>query len=79
MRQSVNWIKVRSVVQRGMCIKGLFWPPLKTENGLKAISFDWLFGGISEVKNFGIYLFFTVAMVTKKDDKIGLKQRNCHF
>ena len=29
--------------------------------------------------NFGTYLNFTVAMVTKIADKIGLKQRNCHF
>ena len=28
---------------------------------------------------FCIYLNFIVAMMTKNDDKIGLKQRNCHF
>ena len=53
MRQSVKLIKVRIVVQRGtgMCIKGLFGPPLepKTENCFSSTSFDWLFGGISEV------------------------------
>ena len=31
------------------------------------------------MQNFGIYLNFTVALVTKLADKIGLKQRNCHF
>ena len=29
--------------------------------------------------NFSIYLNFTVAMVTKMDNKIGLKQRNGNF
>ena len=29
--------------------------------------------------NFGIYLNFTIAMVTKMADKIGLKQEKCHF
>ena len=66
-----------------MCIKGLFWPPLdlepKTENCFSPISFNWLIRRITEVTYFAIYLNFTVAMVTKMGDKIGLKQRNCHF
>ena len=32
----------------------------------------------SSVK-YGIYLTFTIAVVTKKADKISLKWRNCHF
>ena len=61
----------------GTCIKGLFLPPLepKTENCFLPISFDWFIRRITEVQNFGINLIFTVAMVTKEADKIGLKQR----
>ena len=67
--------------ERGTCIKGLFWPPLesKTENCFSPLSFDWFIRRITEVLNFGIYLNSTVAMVTKMANKIGLKQRNCHF
>ena len=39
----------------------------------------WFLRRITEVKNTGIYLIFTVAMVTKMGDKIGLTQRNCTF
>ena len=68
-------------LQRGTCIKGLFWPPLepKVENCFSPISFDWFIRKILEVKNFGIYSNFTVAMVTKMANKIVLKLRNCHF
>ena len=60
----------------GMCIKGLFWPPLepKTENCFSPISFDWFIRGISGVLNFGIYFNFTVN-VAKMANKIGSKQR----
>ena len=56
-----------------MCFKGLFWPPLepKTENCFPPISFNLFIRRITEVYNFGIYLNFTVAMVTKMADKIG--------
>ena len=57
---------------------GPFWPPLepKTENCFSPISLDWFIRRITEVLNFGINLNFTVAMVTKIADKIGLKLRN---
>ena len=51
----------------------------KTENCFSPISFDWIFRRITKVQNFHIYFYFKVAMVTKMGDKIGLKQRNCHF
>ena len=58
-----------------MCIKGLIWPPLKpkTENCFSQISFDWFIRRMTEVSNFAIYLNFTVAMVTKMADEIGVK------
>ena len=61
--------------QRGMCIKGLIWPPLepKAENCFSQISFDWFIRRMTEMYNFGIHLNFTVAMVTKMAYKIGLK------
>ena len=64
-----------------MCIKGLIWPPLgpKIENCFSQISFDWFISRINEVKKIGIYINFTVAMVTKMADKIGIDYRNCHF
>ena len=37
------------------------------------------FHQIGLLENSGIYFTFTVAMLTKKADKIGLKLRNCHF
>ena len=59
----------------GTCIKGLIWPPLelKTENCLSQNYFDWFSRRMTEVLNFGIYLNFTLAMVTKMADKIGIK------
>ena len=44
----------RLVLERGMCIKGLFSPPLeqKTENCFSPISFDWFIRRITEVSNF---------------------------
>ena len=59
-----------------MCIKGLIWPPIepKTENCFSPISFDRFIRRKTEVKNFSIYLNFTVAMVLKMADKIGLKK-----
>ena len=67
--------------KRGTCIKVLFWPPQepKAENCFSPISFDWFIRRITDVLNCDIYLNFTVAMVTKMADTIGLKQRNCHF
>ena len=58
-----------------MCIKGLIWPPLeqKTENCFSPISLNWFIRRITEVKNFSIHLNFTVTMVTKMADEIGLK------
>ena len=59
---------------KGTCIKGLIcplWP--KTENCFSQISFDWFNRRMAEVLNFGIYLNFTIAMVTKTADKIGIK------
>ena len=51
----------------------------KTENCFSPISLDWFIRRITEILNYSIYLNFTVAMVTKMANKIGLKQRNCHF
>ena len=57
--------------KRGKCIKGLIWPLLepKTKNCFAQISFDWFIRRMTQVLNFGIYLNFTVAMVTKKPTK----------
>ena len=40
-----------SPFERGMCIKGLIWPPLepKTENCFSQISFDWFVRNMTEV------------------------------
>ena len=51
----------------------------KIENCFLPISFDWFIRRLTEVLNSGIYLNFTVAMVTKMVNKIGLKQRNYHL
>ena len=42
---------IRTVKKRGMCIKGLFWPPLelKTENRFSPISIDLFIRRITEV------------------------------
>ena len=42
--------------------KGDFLAPSGAKNS--PISFDWLIRSINEVLNFGIYLNFTVAIVT---------------
>ena len=62
-------------IQRGTCIKGLFWPPFepKTENCFSPISFDWFIRRIPKVECPGFYFTFTVAVVTKMVDEIGLK------
>ena len=38
-------------IERGTCIKGLFWPPIepKTENCFSTISFDWFIRRITDV------------------------------
>ena len=59
-----------------MCIMGLIWPPLepKTESCFSSpISSDWFIKRIINMFNSDIYLTFTVAMVTKMTNKIGLK------
>ena len=60
--------------QRGACIKGLC-PPLeqKTENYFHQFLLIGLSGESLKCKNFGIYLNFTIAMVTKMVDKICFK------
>ena len=63
--------------QRGMCIKGLFWPPLdpKTESCFSPISSYWFVIRIAQ-KFCNILAFILLlpdAMVTKMVDKIGLK------
>ena len=47
--------------ERGMCIKGLFWPPLeqKTENGFSPISSYWFIRRIAQVLYSGIYFTLT--------------------
>ena len=52
-----------------MRIKVLIWLLLepKTENCFSPISSDWFIRRITEVLKFGIYLNFTVAMVTMAD------------
>ena len=54
-------------------------PTVAIENCFSQISFDWFIRRMTEVLNSGIYLNFTVAMETKMADKIGIKQRSCHF
>ena len=51
----------------------------KSKNCFSPISLDWFIRKITDMKNFGTYLNFTVAIVTKMADKVGLKYRNCHF
>ena len=67
--------------ERGTCIMGLFWPPLepRTENCFSPISFDWFIRRLTVSKNLRHFFKFYLAMVTKMVDKMGLKQRNCHF
>ena len=56
---------------------GLIWPPLEptTENcfSQQLLSFDSFIRRKTKVLNFGIYLNFTVAMVKKMPNKIGIK------
>ena len=61
--------------QRGTCIKGQIWPPLepKIESCFSPISTNWFIRIMVQVYNSGIYFTFSVAMVTKMADKIGLK------
>ena len=61
--------------ERGTCIKGQIWPPLeqKTENFFSPFSPNWFIRRMVQVLNSGIYFTFSVAMVTKMADKIGLK------
>ena len=42
---------IQTWVQKGTCIKELFWPPLepKTENYFSTISFDWFIRNTTEV------------------------------
>ena len=57
------------------CIKGQFWPPLKskTEMCVSSISSNWFIRRIIQVQYPGFYFTFTVALVTKMADEIGLK------
>ena len=61
--------------QRGMCIKGQIWPPWepKTESCFSPISSNWFISRMVEGYNSCIYFTFSVAMVTKMAEKIGLK------
>ena len=63
-----------TMCERGTCIKGLKWPPLeqKTEICFSQISLNSFIRRMAEMYIFGIYLDFTVAMVTKMADKIGI-------
>ena len=56
-----------------MCIKGLFWPPIrpKNKNCFSPISSYKFIRTIAQMKISVIYLTFTAAMVTKKAAKIG--------
>ena len=51
------------------------WPHLETKTGrcFSPILSDRLFRGINHVLKCGIYLTFTVAIVTKMTTQIGLK------
>ena len=62
-------------------LRGYVGPLLsqKLKIAFSQISFDWFIRRITVVIDFRIYLNFTVAMVTKRVDKIGIKQRSCHF
>ena len=55
-----------------------YFGPLWSPN-LKIAYFDWFIRRITKVLILGIYLNFTVALVSKMANKIGLKQRNSHF
>ena len=57
-------------IESGTCIKGVFWPPLE----LRFTNFFQLVNRrITEVKYPSFYFTFTVAMVAKMTDEIGLK------
>ena len=45
------WVVIFIFIQRGMCIKGLFWPPLepKTESCFSPISSYWFVRRIAQV------------------------------
>ena len=62
-------------LQRGKCIKGLFWPPLEPKMKFAFHQFH-LIGLLEELHNSKILAFILlspVAMVTEMVDKIGLK------
>ena len=65
----------RKIVIEVRALRDNLAPPLepKTDNCYSPISFNRFIRRTIEVLNFGIYLNFTVAMVTKMADKIGLK------
>ena len=58
--------------ERATCIKG-YLAPSGTKNESCEISSNWFIRRMVQVYNSGIYFTSTVAMVTKKADKIGRK------
>ena len=52
---------IQDKLERGTCIKGLFWPPLepKTESCLSPILSNWFIRRIAQALNSGIYFTFT--------------------
>ena len=52
MLPAIFGISASNLMQRGTCIKGLFWPPLKPkiENCFSPISFDWFIRRITKCK-----------------------------
>ena len=56
-----------------MCIKRLFWPPMrpKNDNCFSPVASNKFIRTVAQVSKSGIDSIFTVAMVTKMAAKIG--------
>ena len=68
-------------MQRGTCIKGLFWPPLeqKTEICFSPISSYWFIRRMAQVYNSGIYFTFTGCYGNQNGRQNGLKIEKLPF
>ena len=71
----IKTLEIDFILERGTCIKGLFWPPLeqKTEDAFHQFYLVGLLEEKPKCKILTFILLLPVAMVTKMADKIGLK------
>ena len=78
-----NWHTTNKYAKGVRALRGYFGQKRllepKTKNCLSPISFNWFNRRIMKFKISAFTTNFTIAMVTKMADKIGLKQRICQF